>query len=157
MWRSRCQRSRRMRPTHASLVVCLRCRALIPSTKLLSSALSPGGACTVPVPRPWRPLLHVSVGLPLPLGPAPPRWNGEGQHSSDHLRSSPVAARIQRRWRNLALRRPPNFRLARLSVQHIMRHFFASDKSGGRLLKHAPYDRLLLADPSRSAKVGWDK
>lgn len=80
-----------------------RCRAFIASTTLLSSALSPGGACTVPVPRPWRPLLHVVVALPLPIARAPPRRNGEGQRSSDHRRSSLATARIQRRWRNLAL------------------------------------------------------
>src|SRR5713226_5312519 len=83
-------------------------RAFIASTKLLLSVLFPGGVCTAPVRRPWRPLLQVAVALPLPLARAPPRRNGEGQRSSDHRRSSLAVARIQRRWRNLALRPPPN-------------------------------------------------
>jgi hypothetical protein len=85
-----------------------RCRPFIASTKLLLSVLFPGGVCTAPVRRPWRPLLQVAVALPLPLARAPPRWNGEGQRSSDHRRSSLAVARIQRRWRNLALRPPSN-------------------------------------------------
>jgi hypothetical protein len=81
-----------------------RCRAFIASAKPLVSAPSPSGACTVPVPRSWRSLLHVPVALPLPLARAPPRRNREGRGSSDHRRSSPAAALIQRRWRNLALK-----------------------------------------------------
>ena len=128
-----------------------RCRALIASTKLLLSVLSPGGACTVPVPRPWRPLLHVAFALALPIARTPPRRNGEGQRSSDHRRSSLATARFQRRWCNLALgllqyptsgsnlvlirlRRPLRGHAASISKSNvtfsesparIMRHFFA--------------------------------
>jgi hypothetical protein len=100
---------------HHPTIRCLpnaesRCQVFITSTKLFVNALTPDGVCTVPVPRPWRSLRHVSVVLPFSLAQAPPRQKRQGQGSSGDRRSSPAAALIQRKWRNLALSPPSNGR-----------------------------------------------
>jgi hypothetical protein len=121
-----------------------RCRAIFAPAKPLVSAPSPSGACTVPVPRSWRSLLHVPVALRLPLARAPTRWNREGRGSSDHRRSSPATALIQRIWRNLALK------ASLQSPQSGLKSNVTFSKSPGRIMpRFRPFQWLLVALPAR--------